>query len=441
MKTGTKIAVGLALCFVVGVIILIATHRPRLGDPVRSDVEREIARIRASGAPVSLADLAGEPIPDDQNAAVIYEQVFERLGYSESEDEEVINRIVHPDSADASSRPWDEARGIVSKYDDVIALVDQAVARPDCKFEVDWKDGISVLHPEFAELRRLSRFLAVAAMLQAKDGRASDALHILRLGFLLSDASKDSPTLIGQLVRIATLIIAVTAFQQMTPELALSERQAKQLFDTLQGIDLTHGLVLAMQGLRATGIAVFDQLHAGPAPPANADDVDLRDYLNTSAENRYADELFFLSEMAKHVDAARLPYRTIKSRNTEDALNPDVPDYALFSRIGVLRSATSYISRDFAQARIALPQLFLALEAYHDRFGSYPPSLDDLKTRLGWKLPEDPFSGKDLIYKPEKDGFTIYSIGPDLIDNHGRPQPERAWPDGPGDIVWKHTRP
>jgi len=35
-----------------------------------------------------------------------------------------------------------------------------------------------------------------------------------------------------------------------------------------------------------------------------------------------------------------------------------------------------------------------AAMTYKDRFGSYPASLKDLKSRLGWKIPDDPFSGK-----------------------------------------------
>ena len=48
-----------------------------------------------------------------------------------------------------------------------------------------------------------------------------------------------------------------------------------------------------------------------------------------------------------------------------------------------------------------------------------PQVAERITTKLGWKLPDDPFSGKALIYKPRAKGFVIYSIGPNMKDNGG----------------------
>ena len=36
----------------------------------------QLAQIRAAGEPTTLAEIAPRPVPDDQNAAVIYQQLF-----------------------------------------------------------------------------------------------------------------------------------------------------------------------------------------------------------------------------------------------------------------------------------------------------------------------------------------------------------------------------
>ena len=36
------------------------------------------------------------------------------------------------------------------------------------------------------------------------------------------------------------------------------------------------------------------------------------------------------------------------------------------------------------------------------------------------KVPDDLFSGKPLTYKPEKDGYLLYSVGVNGIDDGGR---------------------
>jgi len=78
------------------------------------------------------------------------------------------------------------------------------------------------------------------------------------------------------------------------------------------------------------------------------------------------------------------------------------------------------------------------LIAFKDRHSIYPASLAELRAKLGWKLPEDPFSGKDFIYKRQGKGFILYSIGQNLKDDGGI-EPSKNDRDK-GDIVWRMDR-
>jgi hypothetical protein len=85
-------------------------------------------------------------------------------------------------------------------------------------------------------------------------------------------------------------------------------------------------------------------------------------------------------------------------------------------------------------------QVALALKAYHAKHRVYPERLDALRQYPGWKLPEDPFSGKDFGYRRHGLGFVLYSWGDDLDDDKGRPlgtpgTASNIVPDG--DIVWE----
>jgi hypothetical protein len=77
-------------------------------------------------------------------------------------------------------------------------------------------------------------------------------------------------------------------------------------------------------------------------------------------------------------------------------------------------------------AEIAGSGIFLALHAYHDRFHVYPASLDELRSKLGWALPDDPFSGRAFIYRVMGEGFVLYSVGPDMKDD-GRIHPGQPY--------------
>lgn len=65
-------------------------------------------------------------------------------------------------------------------------------------------------------------------------------------------------------------------------------------------------------------------------------------------------------------------------------------------------------------------QAAFALEAFRSDQGRYPKKLDDLTPKYLKTVPGDVFSGKALIYRPEENGYLLYSVGPNLRDEGGR---------------------
>ena len=65
--------------------------------------------------------------------------------------------------------------------------------------------------------------------------------------------------------------------------------------------------------------------------------------------------------------------------------------------------------------------------------------LKELKSKVGWTLPDDPFSGKSFVYKQTAHGFRLYSLGANLRDDGGLPSEAMGGNPsdvGKGDIVW-----
>jgi len=63
----------------------------------------------------------------------------------------------------------------------------------------------------------------------------------------------------------------------------------------------------------------------------------------------------------------------------------------------------------------------LALRAYHLDHGAYPASLEALTPTYLPSVPQDPFGSVPLKYKVTGSGYSLYSIGPDGIDDGGKP--------------------
>ena len=73
------------------------------------------------------------------------------------------------------------------------------------------------------------------------------------------------------------------------------------------------------------------------------------------------------------------------------------------------------------QARFRLLICGLALRAYCVENGDPPEKLADLVPEYLTKVPQDPHSGKPLVYRRDAKGYVLYSVGPDGRDNGGQP--------------------
>jgi hypothetical protein len=79
----------------------------------------------------------------------------------------------------------------------------------------------------------------------------------------------------------------------------------------------------------------------------------------------------------------------------------------------------------------------LALRLYRSERGHPPARLDELMPGYLLRVPQDPFSGKPMVYRPQGTNWLFYSIGPDGVDDGGRP-PGRGLP-VKGDLLFDST--
>jgi len=65
-------------------------------------------------------------------------------------------------------------------------------------------------------------------------------------------------------------------------------------------------------------------------------------------------------------------------------------------------------------------QTALAIEQYRIQRGTFPDKLDDLVPKFLTALPLDPFDGQQLRYNHTDEGYLLYSIGPDRLNDKGQ---------------------
>ncbi len=67
-------------------------------------------------------------------------------------------------------------------------------------------------------------------------------------------------------------------------------------------------------------------------------------------------------------------------------------------------------------------QAHLALRAFQLDNNRLPEKLDELLPEYLDKMPQDSFADEPLIYRPQSDGYLLYSVGPDGVDDNGAEQ-------------------
>ena len=186
-----------------------------------------------------------------------------------------------------------------------------------------------------------------------------------------------------------------------------------------------------MVGARVMALAALaqpQQLLRGMATPDLKMSADRRAKFTARLQKgeRLTAEQEFFEESFQQLMAARK--EAFPARLKSDDLGRQLVAEALEKNLVVLDLLLPSLGRRTAVEAECLAQLRLgvtamALEQFHAaRGGRYPASLRELSLRYLTAIPADPFDGQPLRYQKKAGGYVLYSIGPDLADDSGRPK-------------------
>jgi hypothetical protein len=65
-------------------------------------------------------------------------------------------------------------------------------------------------------------------------------------------------------------------------------------------------------------------------------------------------------------------------------------------------------------------EILIALRRFEKQTGQWPESLEQIKDLVSQNILIDPQNNGPFVYKLTENGFTLYSIGPNNIDEAGR---------------------
>jgi hypothetical protein len=414
-------------------------------------LESKIAELRSAGQPTTWKELIdGFPkIPDDQNAAEIYCQAFEAfVEWDEVKTDyfPVIGGKYEPDlHKPLPKETWQDIAAYLVDNQGALDLLHQAAAQPYCQFL-----GVPTLSPQtwfsqrmgsFGNMRAAAKLLCLEAIFHAEVGDAQMATDALLAGFQLADAFNGVPLMIDWLVQVGCRNLVASKVERVVNTVQLSDDQIERLMIMLQAYvesDSLKKVWTAELGYTLAGLDEFYVLFGSPSTGwVTGDEIIYYVYdslgLTEAKLVQYIDSMTDLIAFFQPFDQG-----TTSAMDQFLIQNPQLGlsesfDASLKDPLAVVVQA--YYIEQRSCTHMATVLTGLAVERFQLVNQRLPSDLQDLAPSYIEKLPPDPYTGNPLKYKRRGEGYCVYSVGADCIDNGGRERNEQGRAFEPGSDI------
>jgi len=338
----------------IGIVLLVVVLMalPLAGKLMRGNkgtaLQQEYDRIRAEGQPLTFEQLDAwyERLAD--NAADLYVKAFDAH--------------VEPSPGLESKLPWEKGgatlppggqalpeatRLAIQEYvrqnSRSIALLNEAVAHPHCRYPIDFREGPATEIKHLAKIRRAAHLLADQAVLLADTGSPDGSVESLVGVFTLANSLENEPLLISHLVRFACAQIGIDALTWVVHRTPLKSAQSSKLSGALDSFSNEGAFWRAFVGERCVSIGTWDT-HMGPGldatigafPPEFRQSVDM-DALRKHVQSALFDDdlVYMLHILDIGIEGAKLPPEESQSKLQEATkLVEEAPSNYLITNYG-----------------------------------------------------------------------------------------------------------
>ncbi len=359
----------------------------------------------------------------------------------------------------AISRPWNakdypEINLWLKANEKPLAIVHDAVKRPAYfnPLVSNRKDGqpsslMSCLLPGVQKSREFAAALTCRAMLRLAEGKTEAAWEDLIACHRLARHLEKGATLIESLVGIAIHTIASNATIAFIAHANLDSKQLLEHLKVIQSllafsnvadkIDLGERFMF-VDSLQMIRGGRFDNVQK-QANPEDLKALGMIDWepalrngnktydrmvaalrIRNRAEREQALDRIEkeLEELAKNKNNLNDLGETIKAANAGKAVGKEIGNVLIGLLVPAIRKVHGAYERG-EQIEMNLHVAF-ALAAFQKDNKNYPKTLAELSPKYLATVPNDVFSGKPLVYKPNARGYLFYSVGLNGKDDEGR---------------------
>ncbi len=407
-----------------------------------------IAELKRQGRPMTIAEIVPAPVPDEENAAILYKKVFALMkGEGKSSVDKLIKISKELKSYSDMSQWTDKQRQEIPKLiysqelQNIYSLLEEGSRKSKCNFNLDYEKGPATLLLHLNPIRNAMRLLCLKALMEAESEKTAQAFDTLLIGLKTSNHLKDEPILITQLVRIACDGIIIESIKSISDSKGIPVEKANLIMDELSLHKDIEPFVKCMDGERILfGGWVFERiLRANPKGLKELDPYNPFSVISVILRKPIYKKDFesYLTFLSKIGDSYNIPYyEYAKDKITGE----EIPKYCILT--GLILPALNKTRKQTAkhQADIDICRTGLALKIFKLKNMNYPSDLSELVTAGLLKgVPIDSFSGKSLVYSRQIGGFKLYSFGPNMQNDFGTEKTKEK--DSPAfenyDLIWQ----
>ena len=391
-----------------------------------SRLDKEMKRIRATGAPVSPEECIPEPVPEEDNGA----QLILEAGRLMKSLNLRSKKLQDVEMKQARNEAWTDddvavLQEILEREDVASGLrkFEEACQRAHCVFPYDYHRGGSTAaflksneqNMLFLELNRLEQMrMDVALALSNYDTAFQSLERQLYLARALDGSNITTTALTGD----AMISMVLTGTGTMVGEHDLSVSDLKRARDL---IERTVGGTSLADLWRVERAVTFDWWVSPQG---------LAIHRNWPLRILYRAGSPALKRSLRHylvVTERAITYATLPGLQRRDAL--EKLDAEVESNVGFVDKQTWYqypvkfaifsVSPLIEDALRSSLQVTIAMRLHEEETDMLPARLQDLVPGYLPELPKDPFTGKELLLKVGGESVTVYSVGANGVDDGG----------------------
>lgn len=325
-------------------------------------------------------------------------------------------------------------------YDPALQQLREAMKRPEMRYPVDYgvEQPFSILLPHLSNIRRVSSLLSVRASAHLALGNSEAAAQDVVLGLHLVRSFQHEHLLISFLVQIACLQTTAQPIWEGMVLQRWTDTQLVAIQQHAEQLNLLRSLQVALEMERAATVTTIDwikkaksgQRYQALGEPAGAVGETSLSFASFMPRGWWDMEKVSFARMFE--DGIGPISKALKSGSfaeSEDPVMQKPPNQGIKAiwkhelLASMLLPALDKVQRKGAIGQALTDEIIVACAIERARLAdaSYPQSLAGLSPKYLSQPRRDVISGQPLIYRPEANGYLLYSVGWNRTDDGGAP--------------------